>query len=119
MSKELLQVPSTIEGIKTRRDNTLAITVGTQELDPEDEAKIFSLRNRLGWFFFKEERIKEEDIKDLPEIEPEFSTDKPPSLRLRNVIFRYWEKLGKKGEFNDFYKKHIERLIDQYKEKLN
>ena len=118
MSKKLLQIQSTIEKVETRKDNTLKITVSTQELAPESEEPIFRLRNKIGWFVFKEEAIKEEDL-NLPEIKPEFKNEKSPSQRLRNVIFIWWEQKGKNGNFDDFYKKIMNNQIEQIKEKLN
>ncbi len=114
-----MQIQSTIESISTRRDRTLKIVLGTQELSEEQNAELFKLANKIGWFVFKESEITEKDL-DLPNIE--FS-DKTPSKRMRNVIYRLWEKETESGqvkvEFEEFYNKKMEQLITFIKAKLD
>ncbi len=43
---------------------------------------------------------------------------KKPSQRLRAVIFRWWEKIGEPGEFEDVYEKQMNALIEKYKKLL-
>ena len=102
-------------------DKTRRILIDCQEASPEDLLEILKSDGKLGWFIFKEgqNKIDENEIKDLPEVKPEFLNQKTLSERLRNVIWRYWEKKGKEGEFEDFRKKQMEGLIRQYKELLS
>ena len=96
--------------------NSLRLQVDLEkELNPEDNAKIFQLYNKLGWFIFKETEIKEEDLIDLPEEVIEFKEQKSPSLILRNRMFVYYkEKQGKAEGFDEWRKKEMLRLGQKY-----
>lgn len=117
--KLIFQVPAMVAKIETLADRSLKLKVITQELDEEQSALVFQLYNKIGWFVFSKAEIKQDDLKDLPEIKGEFS-DKTPSQRLRNVIWRLCEqKLGKEPnaqEFRKFYEDYMENLINKIKE---
>ena len=115
---EILCLDAIVHSIRTLVDGTLSLTIQTQEIRPEDMTKLFRLRGKFGHMAFKPTKITEEDIIGLPTEMREFKNDKTPSERLRNVIYRYWETTSKKDEFDAFYKRHIESLINRYKEKL-
>lgn len=121
MEKEtILQISATIEGIASRSDKTWKITIGTQELDENQAKAVIKLAHQQGYFFFKGSPIKPEDLLNVPEVTPEFVKEKSPSQRLKNVLYRWWEQNYKKKypNFEDFYKRQMERLIEQVKEKL-
>jgi len=44
---------------------------------------------------------------------------KTQSQRLRAVIFVLWEKEGKEGTFDNFYRNYTEKIIDWIKLKLD
>ena len=116
---DLLQFPASINKVETLVDRTLKMTINTPELGSEDMAKLFGYRNMEGWLIFKPTKIEESDIAKIPEEVKEFKTDKTPSQRLRNVIYMVWKNnTNRKESFNDFYQRHIEKIINQYKEKL-
>ena len=113
----IFSVPATIEGISTRVDKTLKITLSTQELPPNEAAKILSLHQTFGWMLFSENELSEKDIP--PEPTPEFKSDKSPSERLRAVLYVYWEtNTDKKKPFNNWYKDWIEGKIKEIKDYL-
>lgn len=113
-----LQAPATISKVLTMSDKTIRLNIDCQEMPPEEEAKIFELRGKLGWFLFADQLMKVEDVKDLPEIKVE-KGQKTPSERLRSVIFVFWEQNGAKGDFDSFYRGQIEKIINRIKEELN
>lgn len=119
MSK-LFQAEATIEGISTKKDRTLKLSIYTQELPPEDKAILFDLEQKQGWFLFKEEEMKEEDI---PEETPEFKGQKSQAQRLRGVLYKLWEQnppqYRMKYPFTLYYETKMEKIIDEYKEKIN
>jgi len=117
--KIVLKVPSHIGKIETMEDKGLKLSVYTQELDPTDEANLFRLKQKLGWFIFSEAKIEPEDLVDLPEIKGEFKSDKTPSQRLRAVLYVFWQQSGSKGNYDDFYKDYIEKVITKIKEQIN
>lgn len=111
------QTSATIESISTRKDRTIKVIVGTQELEPSDSAELMALHNKLGWFMFAENAFTIEDIPK--ENAPEFKEDKSPSQRLRNTLYVYWDKCtDKKTTFNNFYDQFIEKKIREIKELL-
>ena len=59
------------------------------------------------------------EIKDLDSIDMDLEDNtKTPSKRLRNVLYRLYEKEDN-GEFKDFYKSQMERIINHFKGKLD
>ena len=94
------------------------VVIDTQELTPEDMATLFSLKQGgIGWFLFKGTAITHEEI---PDYDPAtFDEIKSPSQRLRAIMFVYWKEVkGGQGDFEGFYRAQVERIIEQYKEKL-
>jgi hypothetical protein len=75
--------------------------------------------DQLGWLVFATARIQPENLVNLPEIKPEFKNEKSPAQRLKSILFVYWNQNGSKGDFEDFYKDYIEKIIESIKEKLN
>ena len=118
MGNKLLQAQGVISKVTTMHDTTLRVTVDTQELSAEDKALLMGFHNKPGWFLFKEAELKEEDVKDLPDIQIE-PNEKHPSIRLRAVLYRLWERTDKKQDFEVFYRAKMERIIDWVKTKLN
>lgn len=113
-----VSLPATITKITTMRDKTVRVQVDCQEIPAEYMAELFGLNDQLGWFFFHEKPIKEIDTENLPDIKLE-SWEKPPSQRMRAVLFRLWEQTDKKKTFEEFYREKMEQLIEMLKEKIN
>ena len=114
----MITLPVIIESPRGLKDGSVKISLITQELNPQDAGFIMSLNNKYCYVIISPSKINETEI-DIPEEIPEFANQKSLSQRLRNVIYRYWEKLGKPNEFEVFRKQQIEALINQYKEKLD
>jgi hypothetical protein len=113
----MLKVPSQISKVETTSDNGLKLTIHTQELTPSDKSEVMQLHNKVGWFVFNDVDIEESDVPDEP---IEFEGQKTYSERLRNVLFRLHEKQGGKPEdFESYRAKIMEKLINQYKAKLD
>tara|TARA_R100001530_G_scaffold133552_1_gene107062 strand:- start:514 stop:867 length:354 start_codon:yes stop_codon:yes gene_type:complete len=114
----MFQTPSTINSLRTLADSTVRLQIDCQELPPDQMTELFKLRQKLGWFLFKENEIEQSDIPDEPS--PEFKGDKTPSQRLRNTLYVYWEQnTNKKKTFDTFYKEWIDKKIETIKENLN
>ena len=118
MNTEILQLEVQIQKVQTLLDKGLKVDVITQELGPGDSAKLLALKGKSGWMVFKATKIAVEEVADLPEETKEFKTDKTPGQRLRAVIYRLWEQTNREETFDTFYRRHLEKLIDQYKERL-
>ena len=121
----MFQVASYISKITTMGNQSLRLQLDLdKELNPEDAAKVFAQYNKLGWFIFKESEILEEDLVDVPAYVKEFKEDKSPSQRLRNVIYRVWEKQGggqgtHLASSNMFYQDKMEEIIKHFKKTLD
>ena len=96
-----------IDKITTLKDGSLKIVLITQELSAEEEFALFSLR-------------KEANTIQL--VEPVLEKgQKSKSQRLRAVLYRYWEQnyQGSHANSDNFYNEIMEKIINQYKDKLS
>lgn len=118
MNKDLFQIPAQIEKITTRSDHSLKIEIGTDiELPSDQETMIMKLRQKKGWIVFSTSDIEQSDIPDV-EIDEEIG-EKSPSVRLRNVLYILWnEHTNKSKTFDNFYKRQMDILINNLKEKI-
>ena len=123
MDKQIFQIPSYIVRDKSLTGGGRQFVIETQEnLNPEDLQKLISLENKLGWFTFNVDQIEAVDIVGLKDIKidkSKYDKAKTPSQRLRSVLYLIWERLGNKGDFQDYYNDILEKLINNYKEKLD
>lgn len=105
-------------GYKGMSDGGMRLFLDTQELTEDQESSILGFKGGFITVAFAGERetINPEDI-DIPDVKPEFATDKTPSQRLRGVMYRAWEAQGSKGEFELFYRLRMEDLINYLKGK--
>jgi hypothetical protein len=95
---------SIISKVTTLADNTVRITLDCQEMNSERMAEIFTAK-QSG---------------ELVQIEVDQEAgEKTPSARLRAVMYRLWEIGNKEITFEQFYKTHIERIIEKYKSLIN
>lgn len=109
----------TLESLSTRMDNTIKVTIGTQEVGAEQAASLFALRGKFVKVLLSDSGIqqKEVDAVDSLPIKDE-SKGKSKSQRLRNTLYIQWQQLGSIGSFDDFYNGQMESLIDYIKSKL-
>lgn len=111
-----------IETIQSRKDNTLKIVIGTQELT--EGGKLFPLQNKLCTIgIAPNESLTEQDIELLQASKiklEDVPNGKTPSQRMRNVLFVLWQQNnGGYEDFNLFYLNRMDKLIDQIKSKLD
>ena len=117
---EMIIIPATIEGIRTRRDRTWALAIGTQELTPEKVAEISKMNGSMGYVAFKMEKFNNTEEEILESLKADYEdTGKTPGQRLRGVLYRAWEQKDENySEFYDFYQHHMEKIINHFKGKL-
>ena len=113
------QFSSIIDGVSKKKDGTLSIKLGTQELGPEETATIFEMGNKQIWTAFAECPLKESDL-TIPDFVPEFTGQKSYSERLHAVLFIAWEQqVDKKAKTSrQFYEDYMEKVIESVKAKL-
>jgi hypothetical protein len=109
-----IEVHIVISGIRAKVDGSLGISASTPELTPEEKAEFMRLQgvNTLALFTPTDEITAPKYV-----INKEIET-KTPGNRLRNTLYVLWEQEGGKGEFDEFYKRYMEKFIDIIKEKL-
>lgn len=111
----------TVEAILTKcnsmSDGGLSLGFHTKELDASEKISVMEFHNNAGWLLFQPNEI---DLKDLPTQDAELET-KSPSQRLRAVMFVWWKQSADSSgtDFEDFYRKKMESIIDQIKGKLD
>jgi len=118
--EELLQLPATIEKVETMSNRSLRLKVDTQEnLNDEQRARIMQMADKLGYFLFAVQKVKPEDMVDLPEIKS-LKGEKSPSKKLHDRMFVYFKKkYGQTDGFNNWYVSECERIGIKYLEKIN
>ena len=111
-----------VESVATRKDRTIKLSLGTQELKPSEAGELFGLQNSLISVGIKPTPLNQSDVDILKESKIEIDDipdSKSPSQRLRNVLYRNWEQSdGGYSYFNLYYLNRIERIIEHYKQKL-
>ena len=106
-----------IEGVATRRDKTLRVTIGSNELSPQEAAKLLSMQNSHVFVYIKDNEVTEADIQGINDTD--LSEGKTQSQRIRNSLYVLW-KLNNEGftEFKDFYQNKTEHIINHIKNKI-
>lgn len=120
-----------IDKVSTMADNSLRVILGTPELTNDTEASIMRLRKKPGYILVSTKKISQEQIDAVESatINAEFK-EKTPSQRMRAVLFKLWEKTqpkqlnGESGQmeyvdFDLFYKRQMNKIIDHFKTKLD
>ena len=114
---------ATVENVTTRKDKTLKITIGTQELPPDKMAALFSMQNNIGYVAIKAEDFGQSELEALEAAKAEVTdgdTTKTASRRLRNVLYLLWKQDPEGFETSELhYASRMEQLINQIKKKLD
>ncbi len=102
----MILIPAQLESVGTRKDKTLKLTFGTNELTPAQAAELFGTANQFGYLAFKDESELEDTLKK-------------PSQRLRGIMFRVYEADNEGfSTFAKYYDSKMEQLITHFKNKL-
>lgn len=121
MSNPLLTIPVTITKITTTKDKSFSVTFETQDkttLRGEQKAQLMDLLDEYGWMAFARED-KPIDHLEVPDVKVEFKGDKTPSQRLRAVLYVAWEQAKSDEDFEAFYRRQMERIIERVKAHLD
>ena len=118
-----------VETIATRADGSIKVVIGSQELSSDTMTRLFDLRRKVGYVLISTKEISQEQIDavETSTANMEFS-EKTPSQRLRGVLYILWEKLQPKEndqgiekfvDFDLFYKRKLNEIINHYKKQLD
>lgn len=117
-----LVLPVSVETISTRHDGSVKIVMGTYELNTQSAVKLFDLRKSEALMYLSSDNISQEELDALDgfKLDSEKTDGKTPSQRLRAVLYVYWKQHKQKDiEFDIFYLKYMNRLIENIKDKLD
>lgn len=110
-----------LTSFRTLKDGTVSFTINCQEMTPETAGRLVALNNQFIKFFLTDAGIIEDSmIEELENLTLEKqSKKKPPSQRLRAVLYRYHEQSNTDMDFEQFYEMWMERIMDMIKNKLD
>lgn len=113
-----LLLPVYVESVSTRKDKTVKIILGSQELNPATAGQIFNLMNTLSVAYISPKEIGQKEIDQVDKLSPEFE-GKTQSQRLRNVLYKLFvqESEGFKT-FDEYYRAKTEKFIEHLKAKI-
>ena len=113
-----VKLPAIFAGIQSKVDRSYKLTFATRELSGDDAAVLLRMNQTECWLLVAPDDSL--DAVDVPNAKPDAGAGgKTPSQRLRAVLFVLWTQLGRPGDFEDFYRSKLDRIIDQYKAKLD
>ncbi len=108
-----------IENISTRKDNTVKITLGTQELSPGKAGELFTLLNKMAITYISPKEISQKEMDQCDKLDPEFE-GKTQSQRIRGVLFKLFQQNSEGfNDFEQYYRNKTEKFIEHLKSKLN
>lgn len=113
-----LILPTYVENISTRKDKTVKITLGTQELSPSKAGELFQLLNTLAITYISPKQISQTELDQVDKLNPEFE-GKSQSQRIRAVLYKLYEQSNEGYKtFDDFYRAKTELYIEHLKNKI-
>jgi hypothetical protein len=113
-----LLIPTYVENITTRKDRSVKITLGTQELSPSKAGEVFNLMNSLTMTYISQKEVNQKEIDQVDKLDPELE-GKTQSQRIRNVLYLLFEQDNEGFQsFDTYYKSKTEKYIDHLKTKI-
>lgn len=111
-------VAAMVESITTRKDKSVKLVFGTQELSPTEAGQLFQYMNQLVTVYLCPAAIDNREIEQIDKLEPELN-NKTQSQRIRSVLYLLHQQNNEGFKsFDEFYKAKTEMYIDHLKTKL-
>lgn len=109
-----IQTKLVITRITAKVDGSISFGASTPELTAEEKVEFMNLQNMsIDALLTPVDEPKAPQIKVAGDL-----NQKTPSQRLHAVLFILWDQSGRPGDFDDFYKKEMERIINVVKGNL-
>jgi hypothetical protein len=116
----MIILPAQIEGLTSRKDKTIKVTFGTQELAPSDLAQVFQLNQRFCYIAIKEELFQQEELETIESVKTDLESNKTPSQRLRGILYiNYQQDNEGYKDFMTYYLGKMDKLCEHFKSKLD
>lgn len=106
--------PVILTGCATKADGSLSLRFTTPELKPDEKVAFMELQNLNLKLLLQPDGEQVESLKD---VRGDFE-GKTPGQRLRAVLFILWKQEDGEGDFEAFYRKKMESIIEFVKGKL-
>lgn len=115
-----LLLAAQVEGVQTRRDGTLKITLGCQEMSQSKAGELITMQNKVCAVYISQKEVISQAAMDMVDQADVDLPGKTKSQRLRAVMYRIWE-VDRQGHktFESFYAAEMEKHINNLKEHLN
>lgn len=111
-------LPAYVENLTTRKDKSVKITIGTQELSQGKAGEIFTMLNNLVMVYVSPKEIDQKEIDQVDRLDPEFE-GKTQSQRIRNVLFLLFSQdMEGHKEFDSYYRSKTDMYIEHLKTKI-
>jgi hypothetical protein len=114
-------IAAELEGISTRKDKTLKLTFGTQELAPNKGGELMAMQNAICFLAIKQESFSSNELAELDKLKAAEYGGKTKSQTLRNVLFLNWRDKDQEGfkTSEQHYEYYMQKFIDHMKNKLD
>lgn len=119
MTKQIL-FPAIVESVASRKDKTLSIKLGSNELTPDKAAMVMSMNQEACYVYLKANEIQNDETEMIDGLEADlYDNKKSQSKRIRDVLWLNWRQ-NNEGfpDFKDYYRHKTEQIITHYKSKL-
>ena len=111
-------IAAMVEGITTRKDKSVKLTFGTQELSPTEAGQLFQYMNQLLTVYLSPAAIDNREIEQIDKLDPELN-NKTQSQRIRAVLYLCHQQDNEGFKtFDEYYKAKTEKYIEHLKSKL-
>ena len=116
----MLLLNGILENITTRKDRSVKVVFGLQELTVEQISELYKSVQNYLFLAIKSDVFRTQEKQIIDGIEVDYSDNtKTPSQRLRSVLFVLWKQKDEGySEFKDYYHFKIEALIEHFKSKI-
>jgi hypothetical protein len=117
----MIIIPAQLESIASRKDKTIKLVFGANELTPNTSGQLFNMANAFGFLSFKEEEFRKEELDIVESLKADIElTGKTPAQRLRGVMYKlYQQNDGGFSSFAKYYEHQMEIVISHFKTKID
>lgn len=111
-------IAAIVENITTRKDRSLKVVFGTQEVSPSEAGQLFQFMNQLVTLYVCPAAIDNRELEQVDKIEPELNS-KSQSKRIRDVLYLLHQQNNEGFKsFDTYYKAKTELYIEHLKSKI-
>lgn len=115
----MILLAAQIESIASRKDKTVRVTLGTQEMNPNQAAELFVMNQQFCYIAIKEEPFNRSEVDDIESMKTDLANCKTPSQRLRSILFiNYSQNNEGYNDFTTYYTAKMEKICEHFKSKL-